>query len=225
MTCSEISCFLLASVEYIYLNDAITTQEALGAELYSEYAACSFYSALCSYESLKKSLKYALKSHDIGQAKAIAGKLTDLGYTPADITRTASDMRQRIHVLCACLKERYDRLAEQSDVPGCCICVDALSIMTKLLADNQADDAKEFSFCSIYPVLCKHELLTSSIKEALKARQIERARVLQNHLLALKYQPQKDQAGLAAADIRQRLCDIEERLKERCCTVQDTLNV
>jgi hypothetical protein len=183
--------------------------------LYEDYAACSFYSSLCKHESLNQSLKYALKAHNILLAKSIAAQLTDLCYTPANKKETALGMRLRIYDLSSKIRRRYDTLADLTDVSSCCICMDALNNMTKLLIENQLDDAEEFSFCTVYPVLCKHELLTTNIKEALRARQIERARIFQTHLLALEFKPTQMQDGLSAADMKQRLCNIEERLKER----------
>lgn len=160
-------------------------------------------------------MKYALKAHNILLAKSIAGQLTDLCYTPADKKETALGMRLRIYDLSGKIRLRYDTLADLTDVSSCCICMDALNNMTKLLIDNQLDDAEEFSLCTVYPVLCKHELLTTNIKEALRARQIDRARIFQTHLLALEFKPTQMQDGLTAADMKQRLCNIEERLKER----------
>ena len=176
---------------------------------------CSFYSSLCKYESLNQSLKYALKAQNILLAKSIAAQLTNLCYIPADKNETALGMRLRIYNLNGKMRQRYDTLADLINVSSCCIVMDALNKMTRLLIENQLDDAEEFGFCTVYPVLCKHELLTTNIKEALRARQIERARIFQSHLLALEYKPTQEQAGLTAADMKQRLCNIEERLKER----------
>lgn len=190
-------------------------QEALGADLYFEYIVCCSYTSLCKYESLKTSLKYALKAHDIVEAKSIAKSLTDLGYNPDNVTTSSSEMRVRMHLLSIKVRERYDSLADLSNVPLCCICMDAMNNMAILLADNHEDDAIELEYCSIYPSLCRYEMLTNAIKESLREKQISRAKLLQTHLLELEIKCQQKQAGLTAIDLKHRLMGIEERLKER----------
>lgn len=201
------------------------SQEALGTELYLEYIVCCSYTSLCKYESLKSSLKYALKAHDIIEAKSIAQLLTDLDYKPDDVTNSSSEMRVRMHLLNLKVRERYDRLADLSNVPYCCICMDAINNMANLLADNHEDDANELEFCSIYPSLCRYELLTKAIKESLREKQISRAKVLQTHLLSLDVKCQRRQSGLTAVDLKQRLIGIDERLKERYLTAHANIQI
>ena len=160
-------------------------------------------------------MRYALKAHDIVEAKSIAKSLTELGYKPDNVTNSSSEMRVRMHLLNLKVRERYDSLADSSNVPFCCICMDAMNNMANLLADNHEDDAIELEFCSIYPSLCRYEMLTNAIKESLREKKISKAKLLQTHLLGLDMKCQQKQAGLTAIDLKHRLMDIEERLKER----------
>ena len=183
--------------------------------MFKEYSSCSFYTLLCKYESLRVSLKCALRAHDIQHAKILAAQLSDLGYQPRDKDGTAADMRLRINTLIMNMRERYDCLAELSDVPGCCVCMDALNEMTDLITDNQEDDEEEYSLCSSYPLLCKYEMFNKYIKESLRNRQIDRAKRLKSLLVSLEYDPQRGLIGATAADVKDRLKSAEVRLKGR----------
>ena len=183
--------------------------------MFKEYASCSFYTLLCKYESLRLSLKCALRAHDIQHAKILAAQLSELGYLPRERDGTASDMRLRINTLIMNIRERYDCLAELSDVPGCCVCMDALNEMTDLITDNQEDDEVEYSLCSSYPILCKYEVFNKNIKESLRNRQIDRAKRLKNLLNSLEHDPQRGIIGATAADVKERLKSAEVRLKGR----------
>ena len=124
-------------------------------------------------------------------------------------------MRLRINTLIMNIRERYDCLAELSDVPGCCVCMDALNEMTDLITDNQEDDEEEYSLCSSYPILCKYEVFNKNIKESLRNRQIDRAKRLKNLLNSLEHDSRKGIIGATAADVKERLKSAEVRLKVR----------
>jgi hypothetical protein len=181
----KVSTYQTNSIQH---NDEDTDiKNALSEELYSEYSACSFYGLLCKYEFFKSSLKYALKARNIEEAKKLATQLSDLSYIPRDLDGNSFNMRYRTISFISKLKERYDHLAEDSDVSGCSICMDTLNEMTELLIDNQADDTKEFELCCNYPRLCTYELINDGIKTALHTQQIERAKYLHAQLIALDY--------------------------------------
>jgi hypothetical protein len=209
--------------KYQHKDEDSDIKDALSEELYSEYTACSFYGLLCKYEFFKLSLKYALRARNMEEAKKLATQLSDLSYIPRDADGNAFDMRYRIISFISKLKERYDHLAEESNVTGCCICMDALSEMTELLTDNQADDTKEFELCCNYPKLCKYELINEGIKSALHTQQIERAKYLQSQLLVLNYKPEG--VGVTAVDMKGRLVNIRVRLKERYTLSADRADI
>lgn len=209
--------------KYQHKDEDYDFTDALSEELYSEYTACSFYGLLCKYEFFKLSLKYALRARNMEEAKKLAIQLSDLSYIPRDADGNAFDMRYRIISFISKLKERYDHLAEESDVTGCCICMDALYEMTELLTDNRADDTKEFELCCNYPKLCKYELINEGIKSALHTQQIERAKYLQSQLVVLNYKPEG--VGVTAVDMLGRLVHIRVRLKERYTLSADRADI
>lgn len=188
-----------------------------------EYSACSFYGLLCKYEFFKLSLKYALRARNIEEAKRLETQLSDLSYIPRDTDGNAFDMRCKMILFTTKLKRRYDHLAEQSDVTGCCICMDALYEMTELLIDNQADDTKEFELCCNYPKLCKYEYINEGIKVALHTQQIEHAKYLKSQIMVLDYKP--EEVGVTVVDMKKRLENMQVRLKERYTLSADRADV
>ena len=170
-------------------------------------------------------MKQALKGRDISRAKIIAAELKELGYQPREIDGTVSEMRLRINILIMNIRERYDVLADKSDVSGCCLCQETLSEITDLLTDNQENDLEEYSLCSAYPTLCKYELFNKNIIESLKNRQIDRAKRLKTLLISLEYEPNKGYPFATAGDMKERLKNTEERLKERYITSAEKADI
>ena len=113
------------------------------------------------------------------------------------------------------LNIKYEKLAFNSDVNSCSICMEIIEEIKELLIDDEKNDNAEYELLHNYPIICKMDCLKQALMNALKVQQFEMAKSLQNQMEELRYDPSEEEKGLTLIDIKNRLEALIKRLKDR----------